>query len=80
MKELKDLKTRTYDAGHGYEVDIVTNDQNGTYKAYLYHKEYGNKIFMFGMPIEQQSYDVFLEIVAANVDDYIDDLEMLNNM
>lgn len=68
MKEIKNVTTYTYDMGDGWMVDIVTMPTEK--EAYLYHNGYGVKEFMFGMPNEQTSYDEFLEIVAANFDDY----------
>lgn len=55
---------------HGYLIDIVTlrND----YEAWIYCEDDGVKHLMFGMPKEQQSYEEFLEIVEANIDDYRD--------
>ena len=78
MKELEYIKTKSYDAGNGFEVDIVIDEKDQYYHSYLYHVEYGHKLYMFGMPMKQQSYDEFLEIVEKNVDDYREDIEYLN--
>jgi len=71
MKEVLDLCwINTYGYEDHYMIDIFKVD--GTYEAWLYNSEYGIKDFMFGMPVEQQSLDEFLEIVKANVPEYID--------
>lgn len=57
----------TYEHGE-FLVDIVTTSD--TYEAWIYREEYGVKNLMFGVPKEQQTLDVFLEIVAANVEEY----------
>ena len=63
-----EYKTETYWCGGDWLVDVVTTPDN--FEAYLYHKNCGVKKLMFGMPIEQQSYEEFIEIVEGNVDDY----------
>ena len=71
MKEAVNLCwNNTYCFDHHYMVDIFKVDD--TYEAWLYNREYGIKDFMFGMPVEQQSFDEFLEIVEANVPEYIE--------
>lgn len=60
----KEVKTKTYVADKGYMVDIITTC--ATYSAYIYHRDYGIKILMFGMPKKQQSYEEFLKIVDIN--------------
>ena len=71
MKEAVNLCwNNTYFFDHHYIVDIFNVDD--TYEAWLYNREYGIKDLMFGMPVEQQSFDEFLEIVEANVPEYIE--------
>ena len=61
-------KIETYWHGGDWFVDIVTTPDN--YEAYLYSKGCCIKELMFGMPIKQQSYEEFIEIVEGNVNDH----------
>ena len=71
MKEAVNLCwNNTYCFDSHYMVEIFKVDD--TYEAWLYNREYGIKDLMFGMPVEQQSFDEFLEIVEANVPEYIE--------
>ena len=63
------FKTETFTWDGGFMVDVVTTSD--TYEAWIYHKDYGIKELMFGMPKKQQSYEKFIEIVEWNVDDDI---------
>ena len=71
MMKMTGIKTGTYEIGEGFMVDIATLPE--TYEAWLYHKDYGVKDLVFGMPIEQQPYDEFVSIVddALEYQDYI---------
>lgn len=68
--QMKEIKTKTYPLDQGFFVDITTTCK--TYQAWLYHKEYSFKYLMFEVPKKQQDYDIFLDIVEANVQEYID--------
>ena len=70
MTITSNYKTETYDCDNGYLIDIVTTPEE--YQAWISHKAYGVKSHMFGMPVEQQSYDEFREIVESNADEYIE--------
>lgn len=62
-----------------YIVDIV--ELSDEWEAWLYHKNFAVKMFMFGSLKKQElicgrrEYDLkaFIELVEANVNDYIDD-------
>lgn len=70
MKKSENIKSiDVYDYDDEYCIDIITT--NDTYEAWLYQYNCGMKSLMFGMPIPQQSKEQFLEIVEANVEDYI---------
>ena len=61
-----------------YIVDIV--ELSDEWEAWLYHKDYGVKMLMFGFAKKDQNnypipQEMFLELVDANVNDYIDDYE-----
>ena len=64
MKEIKQ-ESRVYEYDDGFRVEIVIGDEN--YEAWLWHKNYGIKASMFGMPKSQQSYEDFLETVEATI-------------
>ena len=74
MKEIRTNNTKTYDAGEDFRVDIVILPDE--YEAWIYRKDSGYKSLMFGMPKNQPytniTYDGFIEIVTANLDEYID--------
>ena len=73
MQEIKDRKTVSYDTNDGFMVDIEIDAREGMYRAFLSHKGYREKMYMFGAPIEQQLYGQFLDIVEGNLDKYIPD-------
>ena len=83
MKELKDIKTKTFEVEHevynGFMVDITESKE--IFEAYLYHKDYGVKMSMFGTMKEAhkeyygkaETLSSFSETVetALQFDDYI---------
>lgn len=64
MKEIKQ-ESRVYEYDDDFRVEVVTGDEN--YEAWLWHKDYGIKSLMFGMPKSQQSYEEFLDTVEATI-------------
>ena len=71
MKEIKNRLTFTYDADNGFYVDIVVEaNERG---AWLYHKEYGIKMFMFGAI--NTDPNTFLDMIQNNLATYIEDYE-----
>ena len=61
-----------------YIVDIIELPEE--WEAWLYHKDYCVKMLMFGfVKKDQNNYpipqEMFLELVDANVNDYIDEYE-----
>lgn len=73
MRKISDIKTDTYQFSENYFIDIVTS--NDGYDAFLYNKNYGIKVFMFGCPRYYQTYDEFLGMVYVNATDYIYEYE-----
>ena len=69
MKINKEYKTQTYQYNDIYFVDVVTTAE--TVEAWLYSKDNGVKMLMFGLPIYQQTYGDAVAIITANVKDYI---------
>ena len=63
------IKTTTYTAHDDIVIDVV--ELSDVYEAWIYRKNIGLKSLMFEVPKEQQSYDEFLEIVEANIDEHI---------
>lgn len=61
--------THTY-IHKGYVIDIVITKND--YEAWISMDGYGDKHMMFGMPREQQGYTEFVDIVRANIEDYMD--------
>lgn len=62
-----DISTTTYECGE-FLVDIVTTGDS--YEAWLYRKEYGVKVLMFGSYRTLNTLEEFLETVEANIDEY----------
>lgn len=68
------IKTITFEVNNepGFFVDIV--EDKVEYGAWLYHKDYGIKQFMFGSIKNQHpNIDDFIDMVEANLDnqDYV---------
>ena len=63
-------KFKTFGYDDGFRMDIVITENN--YEGWIYHKDYGVKKLMFGLPKSQQTYDEALEIFSYNVDEYIE--------
>ena len=70
MKKNTAITTTTYTAMQ-FNVDIIVNAEEGTFEAWLYESGHGVKELMFGGMIDQQSYDDFVRIVYANLNEYI---------
>lgn len=51
-------------------VDVWQVDDD--YEAWLQHKDYGIKMFMFGEPVEQQCLECFLNAVGNTLDEAIE--------
>lgn len=62
MKKIN-IKTITYSVGNGFLVDVQI-DKNSI-EAYIWHKEFGIKMLMFG--VTDESLDYFLKMVEANL-------------
>lgn len=70
MKRLENVKSiECYAYDKEYYIDIIETSE--TYEAWLYKRNYGFKTLMFGVPITQQSKEVFIDIVTGNVFEYI---------
>ena len=62
--------THTYSYDDQYSIDITFDGE--TYEAWLYNNAYGVKDLMFGCPVEQQSFDYFLDMVENSAPEYIE--------
>ncbi len=63
-----DIKTITYDVGfRNFMVDVVETEYG--HEAFLYKSNYGVKDLMFGL--QEKDIDAFVEIVEANLPDYM---------
>ena len=58
----------TYDIGDGFLVDVVVNNNEGVYEAWLYHKDKDIKALMFSCLRKQDvmTSDIFSELVRDN--------------
>lgn len=73
MNATKRFTSTTYDAGNGYFVDIVEDSKKLITSAWLYNEDIGIKECMFGA---MESTTRTLELVEANIDEYIKDYEL----
>ena len=71
LKLIKNVKTETYDAGHGYRVDITEDGE--IYEMWIYHKDYSVKDHCFGLPSDTTQKDKFMEAAEAMLPDAIED-------
>lgn len=76
MRELKEIKTTTYQVYDDFYVDIVTGVEPDVTDCWLYNKHYGVKTYMFGL--YKENLEKVKEIVVNNVDEYITDYESEN--
>ena len=75
IKELKPehLETLTYRYKDGFMIDIVkavANGINDRWDVWLYHEDYGYKVYMFGIPMNTElpaSMQMVLEQIADNL-------------
>lgn len=67
MRQLKSYKTTTFADGD-FRIDIV--EKKSEYEAWLYHKDYGVKNFMFGSGKQIETFDSFVDLVEANLATY----------
>lgn len=65
------ISTTTYQDGD-FCIDIVAFPEN-YYEAWIYKKDIGVKDLMFGM--HEESYDLFLDIVDVNLEEYEESYE-----
>lgn len=77
--KLLSVKTETYDVGEGFMVDVVENGEE--FVMWITHKDHGTKQYCFGSPIQNWQWDEphkiskdeFLEMVEANLPEYIEE-------
>ncbi len=72
MKKLKDVTITTYQYDDNFLIDIVKDDKDGTYEAWIYHRAYGIKSMMFGVSSETNTIEMFLTLVEANAEEYLE--------
>ena len=67
MKKLK-FKTYTYEFDNNFYIDIVKSPDD-VYESWIYLKDYGFKMSMFGC--FANSLEGFIDLVIANIPEYI---------
>lgn len=71
IEKIEVIRIRVRD---GYYVDITPNDEfDGFFDFWLHRTGYGISSFMFGCKVESETDAI--ELVEANVEDYIPDFE-----
>ena len=68
LNKKKNNKIKTYETEH-FDIYITTTKEN--YRFELRDRDSNRINFEFGVPIEQQSYEVFLKLVERNLGDAI---------
>ena len=68
MKKNNNIITETFEVGtENFCVDVVRDNNERTYNAWLYRKDVGVKAYMFAVSQDNESYDSFIEMVEANL-------------
>lgn len=59
----------TYDVGDGFYVDMVLDRESKyhSYEAWMFHKDYGVKQLMYGIPIDEMSFERFETSIKCSV-------------
>ena len=73
------LVTYTLEDNTNYRIDILTRNENTHFyfEAWLYHKDYGIKMMMWGEEgISRQDREDFIKCVAENAYAYIEDYRL----
>ena len=82
--KMANRRTETYSYKNVVFVDIVSDYDKKEYSAWVYNNSDGIKSLMFSVPMGQQTYEEYIEIVKANINEYysnhIETLEDLNNL
>lgn len=66
MEKIQKVRTETYEYSMDYLVDIqIYSDK---YEAYIYHKDYGIKMFIFGISTKDRTKKEFIEDVEYIID------------
>ena len=66
-----EITIESWEAWDGFILDLVTKGTE-TYEAWIYHRDYGVKTLMWGVPQDSTSYDEFKDMVASSVEDNIE--------
>ena len=70
---IKEIKTTRINFDGGYYVDITPSEQKTAYfDFWLYQKNSGCSLYMFGCKEEPAKYNL-IDLAVANADEYIND-------
>lgn len=74
MLKTINYETTTYETKFGNVLlDVVKTEE--CYEAWLYDKGVGNKMFMFGLPLNYK-YETVMEIFENEIENYVERLEV----
>ena len=59
-----------YAFDNGFCADIVDDDKQ--YSAWIYHKDYGIKLFMFAVDNPRETLESFTELVKSSFENYVE--------
>lgn len=67
--EKQKINIETYRYDNDYYIDIIETSEY--LEAWIYNKNYGIKMLMFGTPILEQSYSEFIELAETGAPAFI---------
>lgn len=66
--KITEITTTVCEMPDGFMIDII--EQDNRFEAYLYHKSYGIKSFMYGLLKSDADKAAFIENVECNFNEY----------
>jgi GH43 family beta-xylosidase len=72
MKKIDFITIETYQYDDEHYIDVVKNESENTYEAWVYITDLDTKMMMFGVDCDTTSHDEFLVMVEANAEEYIE--------
>lgn len=70
------ISIESWEAWDGFMFDLVTRSgdtmKDDTYEAWVYHKDYGVKMLMWGVPQDSTDYWGFKDMVASTLEENIE--------
>lgn len=61
-------KILVYEIKYDFIVEVIKDDKDNTSEFWLYHKDYGIKMFMYGIECDEKEYE---ELIFSDINSYI---------